>query len=106
MTMFIGKQDTLDEEMMYEYSHQIEIHTACQSYGLDINKDAANTEEIRELTDTKMDMFYMDMRAQGHPRWRPRRGTFYHCMISCQPDPTECPRLDTYCSTRGHSPQW
>ena len=62
----IGKQDiTLDEEMMAEYNCQIETTTVCQSYGLDIDEDAANIRDIREVTDTKMGTFYSNVRAMG-----------------------------------------
>ena len=62
----IGKQDiTLDEEMMAEYNCQIETTTVCQSYGLDIDEDAVNIRDIREVTDTKMGTFYSNVRAMG-----------------------------------------
>ena len=50
--MNIGKQDTLDEEMMAGYDYQIETPTVCQSYGLDIDEDVSNSEENREVTNT------------------------------------------------------
>ena len=64
-TMSIGTQDTLDEEMMAEYNCQIETTTVCQSYGLNIDEDAVNIRDIREVTDTKMGTFYSNVRAMG-----------------------------------------
>ena len=46
VTKSIGKQDTLDEEMMVEHNYQIKIPTVCQSHRPDIDVDAATTEEI------------------------------------------------------------
>ena len=46
----------------------------CKSYRLDINKDAVNTEEMKELTDTKMGRFYSDMRATGPSTMKAKEG--------------------------------